>query len=366
MDHMSCNRGLIQAFARVLDGHPLVSDQTLAWLRKRSQLKRVGVAQSYQAIAKWVQETRDEDLGLRAGALVQFGEGGALDFAMRSAATLRCSLDVATRHARLWSDALEPKLVLGRRRALVRLDTKLPWPRAAADFIVSAWHINHIGVHLPARAQVEVWFAHSRPTSTAEYERVFREARLQFDAPCYGIVFDRALVDLPQPSCDPALHVAHCQHLEFMQARLSQQLSFAAQVREWIAIEMRTAKPTSRSIAHRMHISRRTLVRRLRKEGASFSSELDQVRHRLARDLIVEPELTLIEISSLLRFSHVQSLHRAFRRWTDQTPTQFRSQAFDEPGVSESTEASFLASIPGHAAASGVDQKNYMVAKGPP
>jgi AraC-like DNA-binding protein len=276
-----------------------------------------------------VRETGDDDLGLEAGASVRFGEGGALDFAMRSASTLRSSLELASRHARLFSDALDPKLELLGNRALVRLDTKLPWPRAAADFTLSVWHSNHIRVQLPEATKLEVWFAHSAPADRAAYERVFEAAELRFDAPCYGIAFDRALVDVPLISADAALHAAHCQHLDFLETRLHEPLSFAVQVRELMGYELRRGRPTSSMIAQRLQVSRRTLVRRLHDEGTSFKAQLDQLRHELALNLIARPEPTLLEITSLLRFSHVQAFHRAFRRWTGQTPAQFREHTLD-------------------------------------
>ena len=76
-----------------------------------------------------------------------------------------------------------------------------------------------------------------------------------------------------------------------------------------------------------MHISRRTLVRRLREEATTFKTQLDQLRRELALELVVRPELTLLEIASSLRFSQIQGFHRAFRRWTDQTPAQFRRRS---------------------------------------
>jgi AraC-like DNA-binding protein len=330
MERMSCNGRALQAFARVLSQHPNVSEQTRARLREQCPVARVGVSETYEAIAGWVRETGDEDLGLKAGALVKFGEGGAFDFAMRSASSLRSGLEIATRHARLLNDALEPKLELPESRALVRLDSALPWPRAAADFMLSVWYLIHIRVQLPASTQVEVWLAHSEPASTAQYERVFHGAELRFDARCYGIAFDQALADQPLISSDPALHAAHCDHLEFVQSQLSAPLGFAVQARELMAYEMRSRTPTSTSIARSLRVSRRTLVRRLREEGTCFKAQLDALRHELALDLIARPERTLLEITKLLRFSHVQAFHRAFRRWTSQTPAQFRERALYE------------------------------------
>ena len=327
MEQMSCSARFVKAFGRVLNQYPQVSEQSLEWVRQQSQLPRVGVSASFEALAQWVKETGDDDLGLKAGALVRFGEGGALDFALRSASTLRSGLEVASRHARLFSDALEPKLEITGDRALLRLDTKLPWPRAAADFTLSVWHATHVRGQLPESSPLEAWFAHAQPSDTSEYQRVFEGTTLRFDAPCYGISFDRELADAPLISADPALHAAHCQHLDFLQTRLEEPLSFALQVRELMSYELRKGRPTSSNIARRLQVSRRTLVRRLHDEGTTFKVQLDKLRQELALNLIARPEPSLVEITTMLRFSHVQAFHRAFRRWTGQTPAQYREHA---------------------------------------
>ena len=330
---MSCSGRFVRAFERVLGRYTHVSEHTIAALREQSQRPRVGIAESYDALAQWVRETGDEDLGLKAGEMVRFGEGGALDFAMRSASSLRCGVEVASRHARLFSDAFEPKLELVGERAVIRLDSKLPWPRAAADFTLTIFYANHIRGHLPPATSVEVWFGHAKPANAVEYERVFEGAELRFDAPCYGIVFDRALADEPLLSSDPPLHATHCQHLHLLQTRLEKPLSFAAQVRELMAFELRRGRPTSGAIARRLQIRRRTLVRRLHQERTTFKAQLDELRHELALDLVTRQERTLREISAFLRFSHLQAFHRAFRRWTGRTPAQYREHRQQEPAM---------------------------------
>ena len=327
MEQMSCNGRLVRPFVRLLARYPQVSASQLEKSRALGQEERVDLVAGHEGLERWVKVTGDQDLGLKAGALMRLGEGGALDFAMHSAPTLREGVEVAGRHARLFSDAFEPRLDAVGERVMIRLDNKVPWPRTAADFAMSAWHSLHVKVQLPDVSGMEVWFAHPAPVDVAEYERVFSGAKLKFDAPTYGFVFDAALADTPLVSGDPALHSAHCEHLEFLQARLWEPRSFALRVRELIAVELRRGRPTSWDVARQLQISRRTLVRRLNGEGTSFKTQLDEMRRQLALTLVARPQPSLMEITSLLGFSQVQAFHRAFRRWTGHTPMQYRELA---------------------------------------
>lgn len=324
MEQMSCNGRFVRPFVRLLSRYSGVSAQTVERFRAIGQEERVSLAAGHESLEHWVKATGDADLGLKAGASMRLGEGGALDFAMHSAGTLREAVEVAGRHSRLFSDALEPKLEVNGSQAVVRLDNKLQWPRAASDFTLAAWHNMHVSVQLPETSGLEVWFAQSAVADAREYERAFPGAKLRFDAPCMGFAFNADFVDTPLVSADTALHAAHCEHLEFLQARLWEPRSFALRVRELIACELRRGRPTSWDVARQLQISRRTLVRRLNSEGTSFKNQLDELRRQLALNLVARPQPSLMEITTLLGFSQVQAFHRAFRRWTGQTPMQYR------------------------------------------
>ena len=73
-----------------------------------------------------------------------------------------------------------------------------------------------------------------------------------------------------------------------------------------------------------LNISTRTLQRRLRENGQSFGQLTESVRQELAMKYILNPGISLGEISYLLGFSEPSSFSRAFRRWTGETPRKMR------------------------------------------
>jgi len=73
-----------------------------------------------------------------------------------------------------------------------------------------------------------------------------------------------------------------------------------------------------------LNVSTRTLQRRLREAGQSFGQLTEAVRQELALNYILDPSISLGEISYLLGFSEPSSFSRAFRRWTGKTPRQMR------------------------------------------
>jgi AraC-like DNA-binding protein len=312
---------------RVLTGYDGISRRSIESFTALANEPRVDLVAGHETLVHWVRRTGDVDLGLKAGRRTHLGENGPLEFAMHTAATVREGIAIASRHAHLFSDALEPKLEIDGNRALIRLDNKLQWPRVCADFTLSIWYHLHASVQLADAPEIEVWFAHERPADVSEYERVFGRSKLRFGAPCYGFAFDAEFADIPLTSADASLHSVHCEHLESLRLGPRDDRGFAPRVRELVASELRRGRPTASKVARQLQISRRTLVRKLGQEGTSFKAQLDGLRCQLALGFVASQQLPLAKISALLGFTSVSVFHRAFRRWTGQTPIQYRKSA---------------------------------------
>jgi AraC-like DNA-binding protein len=79
----------------------------------------------------------------------------------------------------------------------------------------------------------------------------------------------------------------------------------------------------STTLAAAVGLTPRALRRRLGAEGASLTTLLDEARLRLACEDLKRPDSSIKEISDRLGFSEPSAFHRAFKRWTGQTPAQF-------------------------------------------
>ena len=75
-----------------------------------------------------------------------------------------------------------------------------------------------------------------------------------------------------------------------------------------------------------MHLSQRTLQRRLQEENSSFQQLLDETRRELAVQYLAQPDRSLLEIAYLLGFADPSNFFRAFRRWFGTTPGEYRSR----------------------------------------
>ena len=85
-------------------------------------------------------------------------------------------------------------------------------------------------------------------------------------------------------------------------------------------------EPTLEQVAARLDIAERTLQGRLRKQGLGFQEVLDGLRRTLAELYLKDSRLSLTDIGLLLGFAEQSSFTRAFRRWFDQSPANYRQR----------------------------------------
>jgi AraC-like DNA-binding protein len=127
-------------------------------------------------------------------------------------------------------------------------------------------------------------------------------------------------------NADPVLAAVLAEKIERLLAQFSDQPSLGSRVREWLIAQLRGGNPRIDALAEHLHMSERTLRRRLGEEGTSFKRILDEVRRELAIGYVQERQLSTGEIAFLLRYSEPSAFQRAFKRWTKLTPSEYRGR----------------------------------------
>jgi len=87
-----------------------------------------------------------------------------------------------------------------------------------------------------------------------------------------------------------------------------------------------TGCPTEETIAYQLHMSKRTLQRKLSQEKQSFLSLLTSVRVMLAKQKLAIKNISITEITYQLGYSSPSTFARAFKKHTQLSPVEYRSQ----------------------------------------
>ena len=316
---------LLRPYLRVLRRYPGFPAELLAPLDALDPDERVPIAPMLELLRAAVDMTGDPDLGLKAAREIEPGDYGAIEYVVNSASSMHAAMQLTGRYLPLINDALHFSLRVENRKALIQLDSRMVLPRAAVDFQSAAFYITTL--HHRADTidpDYEAWFTHPQPQSIAEYQRTFAPGRVRFNAAFNGFVLDARLLEQPFASADPRLHDVLRKYADVLMADLPKAESMTERVRSLITELLSSGEAGADRIARLLHMSRRTLARKLEHEGTSFKELLDDTRRRMALRYVGGHDLGLTEIAFLLGFSQAGPFHRAFRRWTGSTPLEYR------------------------------------------
>jgi AraC-like DNA-binding protein len=288
---------------------------------------RIPAPLAFRAFEEAAARTGDPCIALHAAERIPLGAVGFLDYHARSSPTLGEALRRTIRYFVLINDRMEASLEIDggvarlvQRRRGPPID---PEPRQTAEFhlamivgrgrafLARDWPLHHVG------------FAHAAPADAREHERYFG-APVRFGLPADELAFDASLLDQPLPTADPALSAVLERYAEALVAKLPAVSTFLDEARRAVAELLRSGDPSLDATAARLGTSRRTLQRRLAEEGTSHQDLVDGVRRDLALRWLPDTRMAITEVAYLLGFSEPAAFHRAFKRWTGQTPAEYR------------------------------------------
>jgi AraC-like DNA-binding protein len=171
-------------------------------------------------------------------------------------------------------------------------------------------------------APVEARFSHAARCDEREYRRILRGPVI-FGAERCELVLAPGVLELPSMHANERFAQLHEKFAAQLLAR-QQDTSFAGRVRQQLIERLETGPPDRSSVAKRLALSDRSLQRRLREEGTSFRSVLDECRRDLAGEQLQSQNTPIAEVAYLAGFSEVSSFTRAVHRWYGCTPRQLR------------------------------------------
>ncbi|HLK35780.1 MAG TPA: AraC family transcriptional regulator ligand-binding domain-containing protein [Polyangiaceae bacterium] len=267
--------------------------------------------------------TREPGIGLCWGLQMRPSAYGYLGFAAMSAPTLRGALELVVEFAALISTGISLRLEEeGTTTSLVI--EELADFGSVRDVVIGArltglWRIACAitGRDLPAHAEVAL----PEPDYYARFAHLVPGVR--YGREVTRAVMSREVLDSPLLMADAAaLRLARRQCERQLEA-LEAGGPFVRAVRHllWKG-EAGVRSPLE--VAKAVHMSPRTLRRKLASQGSSLSALLEEERRERAMALLRAPDLTIEQVSERLGYRSVQNFTRAFRQWTGATPGAYR------------------------------------------
>jgi AraC-like DNA-binding protein len=161
------------------------------------------------------------------------------------------------------------------------------------------------------------------PLDVAPYQHAFRTGP-RFGADADRIHFSADEWRAPLETSDPQLaQVLEARALTRLQQLTDGEKGVSPEVRGAIMGTLPDGAHVE-DVARALHMSVRTLQRKLEKAGTTYRAALDALRSELACQYLKDEAVSICEVALLLGFSEQSSFHRAFERWTGEAPGRWR------------------------------------------
>lgn len=271
----------------------------------------------------------DPCFGLHAAAQIRPGMFDVLDYAVRTAPTVREALARLVRYNRLVHSAAI--FTVEDRDERTRIEHSFAGgqrpSRQASEFTLASLVVIAGQISGQPIVPLAVELPHAAGQELAPYREAFG-VEPRFGAAVGAIELARTDLDRACPAADPSLSDIILRQANALLAALPDpERTTAARVRRQIAEHLAEGPPSLGDIARALKSSDRSLQRRLADEGTAFDAVLDDVRRELALRYLANPSMAIGEVAYLVGYSEPSAFHRAFKRWTGQTPAESRSKA---------------------------------------
>jgi len=199
--------------------------------------------------------------------------------------------------------------------------------RFLMEFLVVVWHrfaCWSVDKYIPLKTTS---FTYEEPSHSSFYDELYHSP-VVFNGSYNGFVFCRKLLKTPVCRSRDELNLWLRESPADLLYMPGRDTSIASYIQKTLSISLNESSrfPSFQIICDNLNMSPQVVRRRLEEEGASYQKIKDTVRVERIKELLINPDLPMPEVSERSGFTEVASLNRAFKKWTGLTPAQYRKE----------------------------------------
>ena len=269
----------------------------------------------------------DPSFGLRTAEFLHPSHLGALGYAWLASTSLRTALNRLSRYVHFIADNIEIDLEesngnLGISVQEGDITHRMSWASdSSMAILITLCRTNYGSTLNPVAVDIQ----HAEPKNSGNYFGLFK-CPVRFGKEVDRMTLKTNEVDKKLPSANPQLAQLSDQVMIQTLARLNKE-RIVPRVKSTIIDLLPSGNVNDEMIAETLNMSTRALQRKLQKKETTFKQLLTETRQELADKYIRNNQLSLTEISFMLGFAEVSSFSRAFKRWTGESPSEYRHSA---------------------------------------
>lgn len=305
-------------FRTGLAGRKLLSDETM--LTGNQQL---------QILSNSLDISRDETFGLQFGATLTPSTHGPLGFLVNSSPTLIKALEAFKDYLPLRMDLTHLKLNADQQWFECELNVRPGATDAIYRLVLEALSQGVISIveFVLGRPFTDgvMEFDYPRPVYAERYGE-FYSCPVHFSAPKSLLRIPVNLINTLNVSSEHTNYEFALSQCQELLQRLSTELRETHNEVRKLLLSHTNHQLSEEDVAASLFVSKRTLARRLAREKTGFRKVREEVLASLAEGYLSDPRLSVETIANLLNYHDSSNFRRAFKRWYNMPPEQFRKQ----------------------------------------
>jgi len=333
--------GWMIPISRVITEHGLCLDGALTQCDisrhdMRDQESRIATEKLADLLEYCVQQLGRKDVAILVAQQFRPSMFHVLGYAMMSSNTLHDALARIVQYKRVVSDACNLELIEKDNTLILELtlmtyaDTGRPvMNKTMCETFIAV--LVQLSRELVSHELNPLAIYFSQPKEVGDdYLNDFFNVPVEFSHSKPAIVFDLGQAKTQLIGGNPLVTQAHEKMLDDFLSRIDKSdLTYVIKNKIYEALPL--GAPSQVDIASQLGMSLRNLQRKLQEQGTNYKDILEQTRRKLTLEYMQQSHLSISEIGYLVGFSSVGNFNRAFKRWTQKTPSEHR-QSLHHPG----------------------------------
>lgn len=287
---------------------------------------RIGLTELMKLGAHAIRETGQPALGLHMSQLNRIADLGLPGLLAMTSPSLGHALDVLTRFESLNSRCYRGISRFDAEHSTLNFYSIAPYNEYncfVVDSILASWKTLMEWLTGETDLIREVSIEFSAPAYQADYPKAF-SAPVLFARGSNTLHLKAHAASLPVLQAEPLLHQQLLALAQERMKKLESGATFNGRVQNILGPLLHGKTPTLEETADLLDMPDWTLRRKLKEEGTTFQALLDEMRRDLALGYMRDTQMSFGEIAYVLGFSTPGAFQRAFKRWTRETPGDYR------------------------------------------